>query len=41
MLAGDMYAPGKIRLIELPEPKLNSVPPEGVSGQIIFQPETT
>ena len=41
MLAGDMYAPGKIRLIEQPEPTLNASPPDGVSGQIIFQPETT
>lgn len=41
MLAGDMYAPGKIRLIEVPEPVLPDVPPDGVAGQIIFQPETT
>ncbi|HEY4261916.1 MAG TPA: zinc-binding dehydrogenase [Schlesneria sp.] len=41
MLAGDMYAPGKIRLIDIPEPTLTDVPPDGVSGQIIFQPETT
>lgn len=41
MLAGDMYTPGKIRLIDVPEPVLTSVPPDGVSGQIIFQPETT
>lgn len=41
MLAGDMYAPGKIRLIDVPEPRLEAAPPDGVSGQIIFQPETT
>lgn len=41
MLAGDMYAPGKIRLVELPEPVLPPTPPPPVSGQIIFQPETT
>lgn len=40
MLTGDPYAPGKIRLIEVPEPELGPTPPEGVSGQIIFQPET-
>ena len=41
MLAGDMYAPGKIRLIDVPEPALSPAPPDGCSGQIIFQPETT
>jgi threonine dehydrogenase-like Zn-dependent dehydrogenase len=41
MLAGDMYAPGKIRLIDVAEPILGGTPPDGVSGQIIFQPETT
>ena len=41
MLVGDMYAPGKIRLIEQPEPVLPPAPPDGCSGQIIFQPETT
>jgi threonine dehydrogenase-like Zn-dependent dehydrogenase len=41
MLVGDMYAPGKIRLVEHPEPVLEPAPPAGVSGQIIFQPETT
>ena len=41
MLTGDMYAPGKIRLIDVPEPTLSPTPPEGCSGQIIFQPETT
>ena len=41
MLTGELYAPGKIRLIEVPEPKLAPTPPDGVSGQIIFQPETT
>lgn len=41
MLAGEMYAPGQIRLIEVPEPVLPAVPPDGCSGQILFQPETT
>ena len=41
MLTSDMYAPGKIRLIDVPEPTLAATPPDGVSGQIIFQPETT
>lgn len=41
MLAGDMYAPGKIRLIEVPEPALPPSPPAGCGGQIVFQPETT
>lgn len=41
MLAGDMYAPGRIRLIDVPEPALPVEPPAGCSGQIIFQPETT
>ena len=41
MLTGDMYAPGKIRLIDVPEPVLPPVPPDGCTGQIIFQPETT
>ncbi|MDZ4687566.1 MAG: zinc-binding dehydrogenase [Planctomycetaceae bacterium] len=41
MLVGDIYAPGKIRLIDIPEPVLPPRPPEGCSGQIIFQPETT
>jgi threonine dehydrogenase-like Zn-dependent dehydrogenase len=41
MLAGDMYAPGKIRLVDIPEPTLADVPPDGISGQIVFQPETT
>lgn len=41
MLVGDIYAPGKVRLVERPEPVLPPSPPEGCSGQIIFQPETT
>ena len=41
MFVGDMYAPGKVRLIERPEPVLPVVPPNGCSGQIVFQPETT
>ena len=41
MLTSEIYAPGKIRLIDVPEPTLASTPPEGLSGQIIFQPETT
>ena len=38
MFAGEIYAPGKIRLIDVPEPKLAVRPAEG-EGQIIFQPE--
>lgn len=41
MLCGDMYAPGKIRLIDVAEPVLPAAPPDDLSGQIIFQPETT
>jgi len=41
MLVGDMHAPGKIRLVERPEPILPQEPPAGCTGQIIFQPETT
>ena len=41
MLIGDMFAPGKVRLIEVPEPVLSPQPPSGYSGQIVFQPETT
>lgn len=41
MLTSEIYAPGKIRLIDVPEPVLSPAPPAGVSGQIIFQPETT
>lgn len=41
MLTSELYAPGKIRLINAPEPVLAPIPPDGVSGQIIFQPETT
>ncbi|MDR3670192.1 MAG: zinc-binding dehydrogenase [Holophaga sp.] len=40
MLTSELYAPGKIRLIEVPEPVLAPAPPAGVSGQILFQPET-
>ena len=40
MLTSELYAPGKIRLIEVPEPELAPAPPQGVSGQILFQPET-
>ena len=40
MLISDLFAPGKIRLVDAPEPCLAPVPPDGVSGQIIFQPET-
>ncbi len=35
MLAGDIYAPGKIRLIDVPEPELSA----DSQGQIIFQVE--
>lgn len=38
MFAGEIYAPGKIRMIDVPEPKLASRPTEG-DAQIIFQPE--
>ncbi len=38
MFAGEIYAPGKIRLIDVPEPKLASHPADG-DGQMIFQPE--
>lgn len=41
MLTSEIYVPGKIRLIEGREPVLPPAPPSGVSGQIIFQPETT
>lgn len=41
MLTSEIYASGKIRLIEVPEPRLDPRPPEGSTGQIIFQPETT
>ena len=41
MLTSEIYALGKIRLIDVPEPTLASTPPEGISGEIIFQPETT
>lgn len=41
MLTSEIYAPGKIRLIDVPEPVLPPAPPAGMSGQIIFQPETT
>ena len=41
MLTSEIYAPGKIRLMDVPDPTLASTPPEGLSGQIIFQPETT
>jgi threonine dehydrogenase-like Zn-dependent dehydrogenase len=41
MLTSEIYAPGKIRLIDVPEPVLSPIPPDGSSGQIVFQPETT
>ena len=41
MLTSEIYAPGKIHLIDVPEPELSAAPLDGVSGQIIFQPETT
>lgn len=41
MLTSEIFAPGKIRLIDVPEPVLCLAPPDGVTGQIIFQPETT
>ncbi len=39
MLASHLVAPGKIELIEVPEPKLSTG--DSVPGKIIFQPETT
>ena len=35
MLAGEIYGPKQIRLVDVPEPELD---PDG-SGEIIFQPE--
>ena len=37
MLAGEIYGPKQIRLVDAPEPELDP----GGSGQIIFQPELT
>ncbi len=40
MLAGHIYAPRKIQLVEVPEPELGPVPADPVAnGEIIFQPE--
>jgi threonine dehydrogenase-like Zn-dependent dehydrogenase len=39
LLAGEIYAPGKIRLIEVPEPKLEQVVEGSSAGEIIFQVE--
>lgn len=40
MLAGNIYAPGKIRLVDAPEPTLEpGAEGNGSAGQIIFQPE--
>ncbi|WP_339731830.1 zinc-binding dehydrogenase [uncultured Gimesia sp.] len=42
MLASHLVAPGKIELIDVPEPELSPVSTlESGQGQIIFQPETT
>lgn len=41
MLAGFISTTGRIELVDHPEPVLESVPPEGLSGEIIFQPEIT
>lgn len=42
MLASHLVAPGKIELIEVPEPKLSPVSSlDSGQGEIIFQPETT
>jgi threonine dehydrogenase-like Zn-dependent dehydrogenase len=40
MLTSKLSAPGKIHLVQVPEPNLAPEPPDGFSGQIIFQPET-
>lgn len=42
MLAGHIQAPGRIELVDIPEPELSATPsnPEGL-GEIIFQPECT
>jgi threonine dehydrogenase-like Zn-dependent dehydrogenase len=37
LLAGDIYAPARIRLVDVPEPKLS--PATNGKGEIIFQPE--
>ncbi len=39
LLAGEIYAPGKIRLIDVPEPKLEQALEGASSGEIIFQVE--
>jgi threonine dehydrogenase-like Zn-dependent dehydrogenase len=40
LLAGHIYAPRKIRLVEVPEPTLAESPSEpALDGEIIFQPE--
>lgn len=42
MLASHLVAPGKLELIEVPEPKLSRVTSQNSgAGEIIFQPETT
>ena len=38
MLAGDIYSPGRIRLVGVPEPRLDGAIQDG-AGEIIFQPE--
>lgn len=38
MLAGEIFAPGRIRLVDVAEPRLNGAAAEG-DGDIIFQPE--
>jgi threonine dehydrogenase-like Zn-dependent dehydrogenase len=40
LLAGEIYAPRRIRLIDVPEPDLPAAPADG-AGEIIFQPELT
>ena len=37
MLAGEIYAPRKVRLIDVPEPALDER--NGSAAEIIFQPE--
>lgn len=41
MLAGNFVAPGRIELIDVPEPELPPAPVPGSPTQIIFQPECT
>lgn len=40
MLAGNIYAPRKVELVETPEPELGPRPADGEAGEILFQPTT-